>query len=206
MVRKDDGLPEWMAEADDDTRGYIAYAEPEIAVEIARYCEAYSYQLRRDAEGKAIDPSDDEKAYLYLLVQAVFLKNARSILEWKEYANSYPTVPLIEGYGAWKKSEAIKIRSHYLRQALVSLLNLIGAPKAMIKDIDSILALHSPRQAKARAETQKIMSEMPGASLREIARKAGRNPGQISKDITAGRLVKARKRDYSRRTSTRDDT
>ncbi len=183
-------IPEWM-QADSTIYDYVA-AEPTIAIEMARYTASHPYAPRADGHGALTDPQDDEKAFLHLLIQAAFYRDARTLDEWRAYAQSYPNVALTEAQTSYLDSPDVKVRSHYLRGALVKLLELIGAPAPMIADADSILGLKSPRAADARARVQASLIDNPEAGIRQLGRDNRYDPGQITKDLKSGKLIRPR--------------
>jgi len=194
--------PEWMPRAD-ETQREIAYYEPEIAVEISRRIGAFPYALQIDREKNVIDPSEDENSYLYFFVEALLFSEVHTMGDWRQVVGSYPPAVSIKKKSSKRLPEKLKVRAHYLRQALPKLLRIIGAPEAMAQDIETILAYHQPREAKARARKQAAMSELPGrapregAGVREIARDLKCDPGQINKDVKAAKLVVPKRPDLS---------
>lgn len=192
--------PEWM-KGEDGFAEYLALVEPEIAIELARYREAFPYGPK-----PGVDPEADDNAYLYLLVMAAFLKDAQSVPEWTSYVGEYPSTELTVKQLELPDSPRVKVRAHYLKHALPRLLSLIGAPPAMVADVVSILDLNRPRGADVRAAAQEELCRNPGASAREIARKLTEarpedakevDHAQISKDLKRGSLVRPAAPDLS---------
>jgi hypothetical protein len=185
--------PEWM-KGDDGFAEYLALVEPEIAVELARYREAFPYHPK-----SCVDPVEDNDAYLYLLITAAFLKDANTVNEWAGYVGDYHSAALTLEQMELPDSPRVKVRAHYLKHALSRLLGIIGAPPAMVADVVSILDLHRPRGADVRAAAQEELCRNPGASAREVAKNLteARPKGakkvdhaQISKDLKGGSLVR----------------
>ena len=193
--------PAWMIGIDDGLKEFLASHEPDISIAMAKYAKTYPYSMRTDAMGKIIDPDDDEKAYLHLLIQATFFKDVYSVDEWHQYASSYPTTALTEDQATSSASSMVKVRAHFLKEALSRLLNLLGAPAAMIDDLQSILGLHQPRSAEVRGEAQRALIADPTASARAIAKKLRKRKNkfgeyrdadhaQISNDLKNGLLAR----------------
>lgn len=196
------GIPEWMAGVEDGFHEAFAYHEPDLAIEFAKYGAAFPYAPQKDQNGRPIlDPSDDDKAHLHILISAAFFNNVFTIDEWKECADNYPNKPLTETQLQMRDSADVKVRAHFLKKALPKFLKFLGAPQGMAEDLEAILNLHKPRSAAIRAMAQKYLIENPTAGARAIARelpkslnKVGKSVnadhGQISKDLKNGQLVR----------------
>jgi hypothetical protein len=125
-----------------------------------------------------------------LPIQSTFFRHVRTVLEWKEQANSYPSAKLTEEQVGTARNPDVPVRAHYLKFALTRLLNIVGAPEAMVADLRSILDKHAPRSAELRAEAQVEWCKDPETNLRAIARKQKRNHSQLYKDRNAGLLAR----------------
>ncbi len=191
--------PPQRMEGDHGFAKYLAQIEPEIAIELARYQEAFPYTPK-----PGVDPAEDDGAYLYLLITAVFLSDARSTHEWADYVSDYPSTALTSEALENPLNPHVKVRAHYLKHAFSRLLDLVGAPPAMVADAVSILDLHKPGAADVRAAAQAELCKNPGASARNIAKKLTEtrpkgakkvDHSQISKDLKHGALVRPVSRD-----------
>jgi hypothetical protein len=180
-----DEPPEWMAKYRDGFSEALAFYEPDILVEFARYSGAFPYEPQRDANGNIIDPETDGKAYLYLLIQSIFFKDARSVDEWLQYASTYPSETLTSTQLGIRENAAVKVRAHFLKEALRKLLGLLGAPAAMTCDLEAILDLHRPRSADKKAEAQRHLAENPTISARSVAKKLPKHRNKDGKMVNA---------------------
>jgi hypothetical protein len=87
--------PEWMqSEKGDGLAEYLAAVEPDILVEWTRFAEAYPNK-------SDLDPEEDDGAHLFKLIQSTFFRHVRTVLEWKEQANSYPSAKLETSKNRW---------------------------------------------------------------------------------------------------------
>ena len=181
------------------TRTRVAFDEPDLAITYAAFVETFPYALKNDKDGNAIDPSEDNGAYLFLLLQAALVENAQELSEWRQYVEEYPKGQLTIEQVKRRTSPQVQVRAHYLASALTSLMTINKAPPAMIADLQVILGLHKPRAAKIRAAAQKALIDNPKASARQIAGCIEKNPkkhgkmrdhSQISDDLKNGRLVR----------------
>lgn len=176
--------PEWMPDdADDGFAEYLAAVEPDIVAEWTRFVEAYPPRA-------GVDPDADDSAHLFKLIQASFFRQVETIPDWKDHASGYPLEALSEEELKRTYNDAVRVRGHYLKAALTRLLTIVGAPEAMILDLQAILDEKAPRSADLRAEAQLEWSKSPQTSLRAIASKQKRNHGQLYKDKKAGLLFK----------------
>lgn len=171
------------AKADDGFAEYLAAVEPDIVVEWTRFVEAYRPTPN-------LDPDEDDGAYLYKLIQASFFRYVRTVSDWKEQANGYPQTALSQEDLKRTYNDDVRVRAHYLKAALARLLTIVGAPEAMIADLQSILDEHAPRSADLRAEAQLEWCKDPETNVRAIARKQQRDHRQLYKDRNAGLLAK----------------
>lgn len=162
---------------------HLAAVEPDIVVEWTRFVEAYPPTSN-------MDPDEDDGAHLYKLIQAAFFRDVRTIHEWKDQADTYPLKALTKEQVGSAQNPDVQVRAHYLKSALTRLLTMVGAPEAMMADMQSILDEHAPRSADLRADAQAKWSKDPETNLRQIARKQARNHGQLYKDRDAGLLIK----------------
>ena len=105
---------------------------------------------------------------------------ARTVAEWKQYAEGYPRCPLTKAEAKRPSNPDVTIRSHYLCDLLVRLMELEGAPSAAIEDLKTILQVRKARSAPGRARAQAEISKDPSAPIREIARRANYDAGEIS--------------------------
>jgi len=194
-------VSEWMTGKSSDGRAELAYYEPELAVAYAAFAEYFPAKIRFKRDGTIIDPADDERAYLFQLLTAIWFSDVHTLPDWQTQIADYPEKSLKDMQLPGIISPATKVRSHYLNNALVKLLELVGAPRAAVDDIDYILKLHKPQSADVRAEAQQKLNETPDASARAISRKMSRrikqdgkeimrDHKQISEDINEGRIVR----------------
>ncbi|MET0370701.1 MAG: hypothetical protein ABW039_04900 [Sphingobium sp.] len=189
---------EWNSDAR-NTAGRIAFDEPKLAIAYATFRKTFPYVQRKGKDGKSLDPSEDDQAYLYLLLQATLVENAQNLYEWLQYVEEYPQATLSGEQVKLSTSPRVQSRAYYLANALTSLMTITNAPSAMIADLQSILGLHKPRAAKIRAAAQRALIDDPKASARKIARGLEKDPKkhgkdrdhtQISDDLKKGRLVR----------------
>lgn len=192
---------EWKSDAR-ETAAHIAHEEPELTIAFAAFVETFPYVSRKNKDGQFVDPSDDEKAYLYLLLQAALVEQSQRVSEWKQLVEEYPKEQLTEKQAKRGSSPQVQTRAHYLASALTSLLKITNAPPSMIADLQAILGLHKPRAAEIRAAAQKALIENPKVSARKIARGLARNPKtpdkdrdhtQISTDLKKGLLARPKR-------------
>lgn len=166
----------------------IMQAEPDIAIERARFVGSFPYEARSKAKYTLDDVTNDSRAPLYLLVGAKHFAQAHTLSEVKEYLSSYPDNPLDKG-DLQRSNPIVGARAYYIGEAIAALLRVVGAPAAMAHDLELILGPKKLRRADRRADAQAEIIKSPDAPIRQIAKAANYDAGQIIKDRDRGYLV-----------------
>jgi uncharacterized protein YerC len=180
--------PAWISK-NADGKDSIWRAQPDIAIQAARFGNKFPSRPTLGAGDQELDPDHDPRAHLYQLTVAQFFKDVCTIDEWHSYAETYPDQVIGADQNIQKSNPNVTTRAYYLREALPKLLELTKAPSAMAADLCAILTILVPDGAESRSKVQRAILDDPTASLQQIADRTGASPGQISKDGAAGLLI-----------------
>lgn len=132
----------------------------------------------------------DDPARLATLISAEAVDDARDAEEWKFIVETYPEIPLVAEKPTKFENEDIPIRAYYLDKALRRLLELAGAPEAMVSDLKLLMSHYTPKGAQKYAAAQKALIENPGLGVTKISKVSGLDRSTIHALLKKGILVR----------------
>lgn len=188
--------PIWRDETDDGKEG-ILLSEPDLLIERARFVGSFPYEppVAKSSDGREpgqYGPRDraiDDRALLYMLTSAKSIRNAASLQDWAEWAASYPEVGMTSEEADRRGNPHAAVRCHFTFEGVMRLLELAGAPQSMCKDFELLLRRQRPKASEKRAKVQAEILKNPHRSLREVAKEAGYDPGELSRDLKKRRVL-----------------
>lgn len=117
------------------------------------------------------------------LVCAAFYRGAPNNADWRAIARMYPEQSLEPSeHSTDEERYNESARAFVLREAVLRLLELNRAPRAMVADLDLFLGKHVVNVAEQRAFVQALALALPGASWPDICALANADYSQAMKD------------------------
>lgn len=169
-------MPEFMREDEHAGKEQIMRDDPDI-------WEARALLYRR---------YKDDRDRFSQMVYSAYFRGSRTVAEWNSVASGYPEPSLVkvEGEKLTKSyNEDIPVRAFILREAILRLFELSGAPVSMASDLCVLLDRYTPNTADKKAFVQALRLANPGATWRDICALAEADYSQTMKDKKEGTIV-----------------
>jgi len=118
---------------------------------------------------------------------------ARDVSEWQHYAETYPVPPLQAEKLTKFENEDIPIRAYCLEKALRKLMEIAGAPEAMVADFALLMSAHTPNGAEGYARAQEALIDNPTTSITDISTLSKLDRSTIYAQLKKGGLIRPEK-------------
>lgn len=118
---------------------------------------------------------------------------ARDVSEWRHFVETYPVPPLQAEKLTKFENEDIPIRAYCLDKALRRLMEIAGAPEAMIADFAVFMAAHTPKGADGYARAQEVLIDNPKTSISDISKLSKLDRSTIHAQLKKGGLIRPEK-------------